>query len=85
MDEWMKQMDGESLDDYKVRVNEQTRLNQMRLFETEIATNMAENLLTSSDVKLGNYNADMNMLTLDFNNMPSIYLTVPASELKAWT
>ena len=82
MDEWMKQMDGESLDDYKVRVNEQTRLNQMRLFETEIATNMAENLLTSSDVKLGNYNADMNMLTLDFNNMPSIYLTVPASELE---
>ena len=54
----------------------------MRLFETEIATNMAENLLTSSDVKLGNYNADMNMLTLDFNNMPSIYLTVPASELE---
>lgn len=84
MDEWMKRMEGESLDVYNARVNEQTRLNQMRLFETEIATNMADNLLTTSEVKLGNYNADMNMLTLDFNNMPSIYLTVPASELETF-
>lgn len=82
MDEWMKRMEGESLDDYNARVNEQSRLNQMRLFETQIATNMADNLLTTSEVKLGNYNADMNMLTLDFNNMPSIYLTVPVSELE---
>ena len=84
MDEWMKRMEGESLDDYNARVNEQSRLNQMRLFETQIATNMADNLLTTSEVKLGNYNADMNMLTLDFNNMPSIYLTVPASELETF-
>lgn len=84
MDEWMKRMEGESLDDYNARVNEQSRLNQMRLFETQIATNMADNLLTTSEVKLGNYNADMNMLTLDFNNMPSIYLTVPASELESF-
>ena len=82
MDEWMKRMEGESLDDYNARVNEQSRLNQMRLFETQIATNMADNLLTTSEVKLGNYNADMNMLTLDFNNMPSIYLTVPVAELE---
>jgi hypothetical protein len=27
----------------------------MRLFESQIATNMADNLLTTSDVKLGNY------------------------------
>ena len=82
MDEWMKRMDGETLDDYNARVNEQSRLKQMRLFETQIATNMADNLLTTSDVKLGNYNSEMNMLTLEFNNMPSIYLTVPVSELE---
>ena len=82
MDEWMKRMDGESLNDYNARVNEASRLQQMRMFETQIATNMADNLLTTSEVKLGNYNADMNMLTLDFNNMPSIYLTVPVSELE---
>lgn len=82
MDEWMKRMDGETLDDYNARVNEQSRLKQMRLFETQIATNMADNLLTTSDVKLGNYNSEMNMLTLEFNNMPSIYLTVPVSDLE---
>lgn len=82
MDEWMKRMDGETLDDYNARVNEQSRLKQMRLFETQIATNMADNLLTTSDVKLGNYNSEMNMLTLEFNNMPSIYLTVPASQVE---
>ena len=71
MDEWMKRMEGESLDDYNARVNEESRLKQMRLFESQIATNMADNLLTTSDVKLGNYNSDMNMLTLEFNNMPS--------------
>lgn len=81
MEEWMKRMDGESLEDYNARVNDETRMQQMRLFETEIATQMAENLLSSSDVKVGNYNADMGMLTLDFDKMPSIYLSVPASEL----
>lgn len=81
MAEWMKRMDGESLEDYHARVNDETRMQQMRLFETEIATQMAENLLSSSEVKVGNYNADMGMLTLDFNKMPSIYLSVPATEL----
>ena len=41
MDEWMKRMEGESLDDYNARVNEESRLKQMRLFESQIATNMA--------------------------------------------
>lgn len=81
MKEWMKRMDGESLEDYNLRVNDETRMQQMRLFETEIATQMAENLLSSSEVKMGNYNAEMNMLTLNFDKMPSIYLSVPASEL----
>lgn len=81
MAEWMKRMDGESLDDFNARVNDETRMKQMRLFETEIATRMAENLLTTSEVKVGNYNQEMGMLTLDFNTMPSIYLSVPAAQL----
>lgn len=81
MAEWMKRMDGESLEDFNARVNDETRMTQMRLFETEIATRMAENLLTTSEVKVGNYNQEMGMLTLDFNTMPSIYLSVPAAQL----
>ena len=47
----------------------------------EIATRMADNLLGMSEVSLGNYNPEMGMLTLDFDNMPSIYLSVPQEQL----
>ena len=82
MDEWMKRMDGETLENYNARVNAESRIKQMQLFEAEIATGMANNLLSTSEVKLGGYNTDMGMLTLEFNNMPSIYLTVPASQVE---
>lgn len=81
MDEWMKRMDGESLEDYNARVNEQTRAEYAKMLEMEIATRMADNLMSMSEVSLGNYNPEMGMLTLDFNNMPSIYLSVPQDQL----
>lgn len=81
MEEWAKRMEDESLEAYNTRVNEASRLKQMRLFETEIATEMASNLLSTSEVKVGNYNEQMGMLALNFDNMPSIYLTVPTNEV----
>lgn len=84
MDEWMERMEGESLDDYNARMNEESRLRQMRLFEADIATGMAGNILSTSEIKMGNYNAEMSMLTLDFDNMASIYLTVPLNELETF-
>lgn len=56
----------------------------MRLFEADIATGMAGNILSASEIKMGNYNAEMSMLTLDFDNMASIYLTVPLNELETF-
>ena len=85
MAEWMKQMPGETLDEYNIRVNDETRKKQMRLFEEEIATKMADNLLAMSEVSLGNYNPESNMLALDFNTMPSIYLNVPENELSSFS
>lgn len=84
MDDWMERMEGESLDDYNARMNEESRLRQMRLFEADIATGMAGNILSASEIKTGNYNAEMSMLTLDFDNMASIYLTVPLNELETF-
>ncbi len=81
MDEWMKQMPGESMDDYNARMSDESRMKQMRLFETEIATQMADNLLSTSAVSFGNYNPELSMLALEFDNMPSIFLTVPQSDL----
>lgn len=81
MNDWLKMMPGETLDEYNLRVNDDTRAKQMLLFEQEIATRMADNLLTRSEVSLGNYNPESGMLAVDFNTMPSIYLDVPKDEI----
>lgn len=81
MNDWQKMMPGETLEEYKLRVNDETRAQQMMLFEQEIATRMADNLLGRSEITLGNYNPESGMLTVDFNTMPSIFLNVPQEEL----
>ena len=40
MNEWVKMMQGESMEDYAIRVNDETRLKQQQLFEQEVATRM---------------------------------------------
>ena len=84
MTDWMKQMPEESLEDYKLRVNEDTRMEQMRVFEQEIATRLADNLVTMSEVTLGNYNLESNMLSVNFDNLPTIYLEVPSEEVNGF-
>lgn len=81
MDEWMQQMPGESLEDYRLRVNEETKAEQMKLFEQEIATRMADNMLEASTVTLDNFNTESNKLEVSFDNMPPIYLDVPSEEV----
>lgn len=81
MNAWMKQMPGESLTDYQARVNDETRMTQMSLFETEVATRMADNLLSASTVTLGDFNMSTNTLALNFDTMPTIYLDVPQNEV----
>lgn len=81
MNDWMKMMPGETLEEYKLRVNDETRAKQMRLFEQEIATRMADNLVGMSEITLGNYNPESNLLAVNFDNMPTIYLDVPADEV----
>lgn len=82
MEEWSKMIPGETKEEYLARVNEDSRLTQARLFEEEIATRMADELVSKSVVKLGAYNPKNKTLSLEFDNMPSIYLTVPESEME---
>ena len=84
MEEWSMRMEGETLEEYNERVNDETRMQQISLFETEIATRMADNLLSMADISLGNYNQELGMLTVNFDNMPSIYLSVPAGEVSSF-
>ncbi len=85
MNEWLKMMPGESMADYQARVNDRTRATQQRLFEDEISTNLANNLLSMSSVTLGKYDRANQLLEVDFTNMPSILLPVPEADLGSFT
>lgn len=82
MDEWAQMREGETVEEYRLRVNDETRAQQARLFEQEIATRMADDAIMNSVVSLGGYNLENGMLTLDLDNMPSIVLDVPQEEVQ---
>ncbi len=81
MEEWQKQMPGESLQEYNIRTSEENTANQKRLFEEEIATRLSDNMVQMADIQLGNYNPKENVLALHFDNMPDIFLPVPSEDL----
>ena len=85
MNEWSKMLPGETLEQYNERVNDETRQRQMRLFEGEISTEFAPDLASMSSVSLGKYDRGNQLLDLDFDNMPSILLQVPESDLGTFT
>ncbi len=84
LNEWLKMMPGETMEEYKARVNDESRERQRRLFEDEISTRLAPDMLSMSEVSLGKYNRANGVLEVDFSNMPSIFLPVPESDLAAF-
>lgn len=81
MTEWLKQRPDETLEDYNRRVTDESRAEQMKLFEREIVTRLADNLVDRSEITLGSYNEKEGLLALNFDSMPNIYLNVPEKEL----
>lgn len=81
MTEWMKMLPGETLEQYQNRVNDQTRDAQRKLFEAEISTSFANDLVNMATVSLGNYDRSNSVLAVAFDNMPTIFLTVPETDL----
>lgn len=81
MDEWLKQMPGESLEAYHQRVNEETRAQQYARYENEIATEIAGDKIRQAEISFGNYNQEQQMLEISFDNMPEIYLEVPQEDV----
>lgn len=81
MNEWMKKRDDESMDEYRIRVNDETRAKQMLDFEHELATDMAGDIINRQNVKFGNYNTNSGMLAVDFDGLPSIMLDIPRDEI----
>ena len=81
MSEWVKMMEGESLEDYAIRVNDETRMKQQQLFAQEVATELAGDRIAIENPFVGEYDAANSMLNIGFNAMPSIALEVPENEI----
>lgn len=81
MSEWLKKMPNETMEEYQLRVNDETRAKQRRLFEDEISTRLAGNLTAMSTVSLGQYDAENEVLAVNFDNMPTIFLPMPREDL----
>ncbi len=81
LEDWKQRMPGESLEEYNLRMSEDNLMKQTMMFEQEIATRMAENLVQDSEVSFGSYSQEKQMLALNFDNMPSIYLDVPSEDV----
>lgn len=84
LNEWLKMMPGETMEEYRARVNDETRERQKRLFEEEISTRLAPDMLSMSSVSLGKYDRANGVLEVDFSNMPSIFLPVPETDLASF-
>ena len=80
MNEWVKMMQGESMEDYAIRVNDETRIKQQQLFSQEVATALAGDRISMDNPFIDGYDASNNMLNIGFKGLPSIGLEVPSNE-----
>ena len=80
MNEWVKMMQGESMEDYAIRVNDETRIKQQQLFAQEVATALAGDRISMGNPFIDGYDASNNMLNIGFKGLPSIGLEVPSNE-----
>ncbi|MCH5232757.1 MAG: hypothetical protein J1E78_03890 [Muribaculaceae bacterium] len=85
MEEWMKMMPGETMEEYKNRVTQESINKRRRLLEDEISTNFAGNLLDNATMSIGSYDRSNEVLTLNFDSMPTIYLSVPENEVTSFS
>lgn len=85
MEEWMKLMPGESLEDYQNRVNQESINKRRRLLEDEISTNFAGDILSGVTMTFGSYDRNNEVLALNFDSMPTIFLNVPAEDVMSFS
>lgn len=83
MDEWLKMQPGETMGEYQARVTDESRRRQRHLFEDAAATEFAGDLLDGQMMQLGQYDRANGVLALDFNQMNTIYVPMPESEVLA--
>lgn len=81
MADWAKMLEGETDEEYRKRVNDESRAKMALQLEYDIVSQMAGNLINEDGATIGQYVEKDNALAINFKNMPSIYLEVPSSDL----
>ena len=82
MNTWMKRLKGESKADYLARTSEEAIKTQRLDYTKALSTDMAGNRANTS-LKDLQYNKDAELLGVQFEDMPSIALKVPASDINS--
>lgn len=85
MDEWLKMMPGETMEQYRNRVGDDARRRQRQLFEDEIATGFAGDMLGDMAMSLGSYDRANGLLAINFEQMPTIYVPVPETDILSFS
>lgn len=81
MEDWMKMMPGETMEEYQNRVNQESINKRRRLLEDEISTNFAGDILAGQSMSFGSYDRNNGVLALTFDAMPAIFLNVPEEDV----
>lgn len=82
--EWSMMKPFETEEQYRERVNDETRKKQRQLFANEIATGLAGDLIEHEDVTLGGYNPESGSLTLSIGKLSDVYLNVEQEDLASF-
>jgi hypothetical protein len=80
MNEWVKMMQDESMEDYKIRVNDETRLKQMEIFTEEATNALAADRISIENPFVGDYDDENGLLSINFTSLAPIEIAVPESE-----
>lgn len=85
MMEWAMVRNNETMFEYQMRVNDDTRMQQARLFEEEIATEMAVGLVERSTITLGSYDPVKGTVELSFDNLAPVSLSMSAADAASFS
>ncbi|MCH5224501.1 MAG: WD40 repeat domain-containing protein [Muribaculaceae bacterium] len=85
MEEWMRMMPDETLEEYQARVNQESINKRRRLLEDEISTNFAGDILSGQTMSFGSYDRSNGVLALNFDSMPAIFLNVPEDDVLSFS
>lgn len=80
MRDWSRMIEGESMEDYRIRMSDENRTKQHQLFAQNTATELAGDRVSMATPFVGEYDTSAGLLGIFLTGLGSIALPVPAEE-----